>query len=63
MYAFGFFGKNFFDANVGLKSPPVLGKNIQSCLGEVAGRCAKWDKACVYVVMGMMLPGGGALDT
>ena len=57
LYAFLFFGKTFFDANFCLKSPPVLDKNIQNRLGEMAGRGPKWGKVCVYHVLGMVLPG------
>ena len=62
LYAFLFFGETFVDANFDLKlPPPVLDKDIQSFLGELAGRGPKWDKVCVCYVLGMVLPGGDAL--
>ncbi len=49
----------FFVVSFCLKSPPVFDKNIQSCVGEIAGRGPEVGKVCVYLV----LPGGDALDT
>ena len=57
-----FFGETFVDANFYLKlPPPVLDKDIQSFLGELAGRGPKWDKVCVCHVLCMVVPGGDAL--
>ena len=62
MYAFLFFGETFVDANFDLKlPPPVLDKDIQSFLGQLAGRGPKWDKVCIFHVLCMVVPGGDAL--
>ena len=62
MYAFLFFEKSFFDASCCLKSPPVADKNIQSCVGEMAGRDPDVGKVGVYLVLCMVVPGGDACD-
>jgi hypothetical protein len=46
-----------------MKSPPVFDKNIQSCVGEMAGRGPKMGNLCVCLAFCMVLPGGDALDT
>ena len=46
-----------------MKSPPVADKNIQSCVGEIAGRGPDVGKVGVYLVLCMVVPGGDALDT
>ncbi len=63
LYVFLFFGNSFLDASLCLKSSPPSDKNIQSCVGEMAGSGPKLGKACVSLVLCMVLPGGDALDT
>ncbi len=46
-----------------MKSPPVCDKNIQSCVGEIAGSGPEGGKVWVYLVFCMLLPGGDAVDT
>ena len=59
-----YFSKNPFSTQVFcLKSPPVFDKNIQSCVGEMAGRGPDVGKVGVYFVLCMVVSGGDALDT
>ncbi len=59
-----YFSKNSFSAQVlFLKSPPVVDKNIQSCVGEMAGRGPKVGKVCVCLAFCMVVPSSDALDT
>ena len=60
---FLFYEKSFFDASFCLKSPPVVDKNIQRFVGEMAGRGPKLGKVGVYLGCCMVLPGGDALGT
>ncbi len=60
---FNFGKKSFLDASFCLKSPPVFDKNIQSCVGEMAGRDPELGKGCVCLVICMVVPGFDACDT
>ncbi len=51
------------NASFCLKSPPVFDKNIQSCVGEMAGRDPKVSNVCGCLVFCMVMPGCEAWDT